>query len=180
MNFIEKIKRYFYQRHLNSELGKTRHQHTSISLDESKTIGILFDATESKQSDAVLKYASKLKKQGKKVQLLGFIHDKNEIETDFPSFNLKDTTLSYIPKGERVEQFIKEPFDLLINLFFEENLALEYISTLSKARFRIGRFVEHLHCFDLMINSLKKEGNIPFFTQQMELFLQKMNKPAYV
>ncbi|MCB0410113.1 MAG: hypothetical protein KDD29_07825, partial [Flavobacteriales bacterium] len=43
-----------------------------------------------------------------------------------------------VPTGTDVTNFIEKPFSILIDLNTEDCFPLEYISTLSKAKFKVG------------------------------------------
>ena len=59
----------------------------------------------------------KMKRQNKKVKLLGFFNEKLK-SSDFPfqHFDKKQLDWALRPKSEEVDGFCKEPFDLLINI----------------------------------------------------------------
>lgn len=181
MDLLQRLRLFFYKKRLNRILNvNEKITRKSIRFDRAKFIGILFDASDMSYRDEVVKYAEALKKKGKKVKLLGFINTKEAQENlTFDFFNKKQLDFSLLPKSEIVNQFIKQPFDLLINLFFHENLPLEYISAASKARFRVGKHSTQTHSFDLMIDMKESKKGLTYFTKQLELILQKMNKPAY-
>lgn len=53
----------------------------------------------------------------------------------------------------RVKDFIEKEFDLLIDLSLHDNFTLKYISGLSKALCRVGKFSEtNAEYYDLMID----------------------------
>jgi hypothetical protein len=52
--------------------------------------------------------------------------------------------VSMIPRGPVVDEFIEQPFDVLINMSIHHNhKSLDFISSLSKATFRIGPWYQH-------------------------------------
>ena len=162
-----------------------RFDRNSIDFDQTKSIGILFDATENNSREEVMKYAELLSKNGKQVKLLGFINSKlNEASFPFKFFTKHNLSWSMIPKGKEIDQFIKKDFDVLINLYLPnqklglENLPIEYISTFSKAHLRVGPFSENNDCYDLIIDT-PKETDLQHLIKQVDFFLNRINSPVY-
>jgi hypothetical protein len=129
------------------------------SLQEASSIGILFDAQEQKDRDAVLAFHEQLKEQQKDVQLLGFVKKRDlQVVYHFPYLTPRDVTWYGKPKGGTAGYFIKYPFNLLINLCTHELLPFEYISSVSRAKFRIGALgkgsMEH---YDYLIGGVEEE-----------------------
>ena len=65
------------------------------------------------------------------------------------SFFSTDLNWWGIPKPEKIRDFIETDFDLLLCIAREPNFYLEYILTLSKAKFKIGSSVNEENPFDL-------------------------------
>ncbi|NJK86580.1 MAG: hypothetical protein HC906_12035 [Bacteroidales bacterium] len=70
------------------------------------------------------------------------------------------------PFGDTIDQFIKTPFDILINLSLDESYPIKYILALSASKFKVGKFFKEPNYMDLMIDvekekiRLNKEKNI--------------------
>ena len=174
MNGIQALKQKFYNYFFNKELKKTRNLRLSTNLEEAHTIGILFNASDESQKRVILQYVDTLKKQGKKVELLGFYNTKKEIEPEgFPFFNRKNIDWFNRPNGETVEAFMKKPFDLLFNLSGTTTPPFDYIMGLSKASFRVGPSADNTACCDLMIDT-RNPDDVSNFIKQAEFFLNKM------
>ncbi|MEZ4948676.1 MAG: hypothetical protein R2769_01455 [Saprospiraceae bacterium] len=181
MNSIEKIKRRLYEYYLKKALQGPEVKRKSLSLQQAKSIGILFEATHLDEKQIVEKFAARLKKEQKKVELLGYFHSKQESENfPFSHFNKKDLDFALRPKSEDVKSFINTNFDLLICINTRELLPMHYIASCSKAGFRIGPASERTSSYDMMIDT-KRPEDIQYFLQQMEFFLNKMtpqNEPT--
>lgn len=143
-----------------------------------KRIGILFNATDPVQRKIVVKYAEELRKS-KQVQLLAFLNAK-KVNPNFPfnHFTQKQLNVLRQPNGAIVKDFIFEPFDILINLFFDEEPALEYIAALSNAHLRVGPYTQRTYCYDLMIDTANRQ-DLNEFIKQVELLLNKVNKKPH-
>lgn len=176
MEIFQSLRIQWHQRGLQKELKAKPRKHQSINYDKASQIGLLFDGTELKIRDAVLKYADNLKKKGKQVKLLSYIDNKlDNAEFAFDTFSKKDLDWLYRPtKSKKVEAFIRKEFDLLLSLDLDERLPLQYIAAKSAARFRVGPITNNLDCFELMID-LGKQRDIPKLTQQIGIYLNKMD-----
>ena len=110
-------------------------------MEEAKTIGIVFDATDKEDFELVKKYVLYLKEMKKKVKAIGFFNQKesppmafSKLEYDF--FSLKDLSWNNIPNSVYVKNFIADEYDILLDLNLNDLFPLRYISSLSKARFK--------------------------------------------
>jgi Family of unknown function (DUF6913) len=145
-----------------------------VTYDSAQTIGVLFDATELGHREVVIQFSKELKAKNKKVKLLGFFNNKQEVSNfPFRAFNKNDIDWLLRPKGEVVEKFINTTFDLLIGIYEGNNLPLEYIAALSKAHLRVGPYTDNTYCYDLMIDTDKRD--LKNYIKQVEFYLKKMN-----
>ncbi len=175
MSFLQRFKQYLYNRQLQKVLQRKKTSRKSQNWSDCKHIAFLFDANDNSTVEDILTYIRKLEKKGKKVSLFGYLNLKEDPQNSrFDFFHNKDISFNYIPKGAKIDNFIKEQFDLLINFFPNHNPSLEYISTCSKARCRIGHRSENIHCFDLVINI--EQNDFAFYVKQIEQILSKMNQ----
>ena len=175
--FFQNMRKYFFWYFLKEQLKKRRAKKSKqlVNLEKAKSIGILFDATDLDQRKTVLHYADTLRKKRKQVRLLGFFDNKlKDNNFTFWHFNKKNIDWAFRPKGKDIEDFIDQPFDLMINLNPESKYYSEYISALSNASFKVGPFTENTFCYDLMIDTSKRT-NLNHFIDQMEGLLKKTN-----
>jgi hypothetical protein len=124
----------------------------------------------------LLRYAKSLKDKGKRVHLLGFFDDSGPINENFTfkHFSRRNTDWALRPNGEAVEEFIKKPFDVLLNLEPETKIHSEYIAAMSRARLKVGPCTENTYCYDLMIDTADK-ADLPKFIREIERVLEKTN-----
>lgn len=150
-------------------------------MEEAKTIGIVFDATDTIDFDLVKKYVTYLKEMKKKVKVIGFFNQKvtpamaySKLEYDF--FSLKDLSWNNIPNSIYVKNFIEDDYDILLDLNLDDLFPLRYISSLSKARFKAGKKSEKNNSiFDMMIE-LEKGKNLKFYLKNLDTYLFVINK----
>jgi Family of unknown function (DUF6913) len=175
MQIFEQIQTRIHHRLLQKELPRRKVRRCSMFLDDAKRIGVLFDASELEQKQAVLDFVEHLREEGKSVSSLAFVDrslkGKNQ---PFHTFSKKDLDWALRPKSSVVAEFLEKPFDLLLIFLQKEIVPVEYIAATSKARFRVGMASEKTYCYDLMIDT-PKEGGLQAFIDQVVFYLKKMN-----
>lgn len=79
-----------------------------------------------------------------------------------------------IPKPEKVGDFIDLELDVLLCLAAEKNLAVDYITVLSKAKFKIGSSESDDSYFDLNIK-IGQNKDAMFLAKQQIFYLAQLN-----
>ncbi len=177
MGFLERFRLFMYRRRLKNERRSGAVEHVSVSFNEARRIGILFNASDEEQRSNVRLYADRLKKKhNKKVELLGFYNDKeeHEKEAEFKYYTKKDLNWFYVPGKADVKGFVGEKFDILVNFISEPSVHSEWIMTLSHAKFRVGRYTNSTDSLDLMIDEKKKDP--AHFIGLVDMYLKMFNK----
>lgn len=80
-----------------------------------------------------------------------------------------------LPKSGVADEFLKTEFDLLLNIAIEQSLVLDYLTALSRARFKIGWSLSGRNFFDLNININGREDSL-FLARQQIFYLGQLNK----
>ena len=138
---LEAIRTYFFEKEKRKRIGASSNVPGSFRRDRKNHYGLLIDASNPDDRAVVSSFAEELRREGNRVKILGFVNGRMEtISTPFDVFTSADLAkVSQVPKGPVAETFMDQAFDVLINLSIKENhRALEYISSVSKATFRIG------------------------------------------
>jgi hypothetical protein len=176
MELIKRVKLHFFKKQLLKEQeGFVRQRQKQ---DTVKTIGIIFDATSPEHRDIINKFVDDLRSKGKKVRLLAFFNDKHPHEgTPYPYFNLKELNWFGVPKPEvaPVYEFIKQPFDMLYSLYFNEVVALDFITALNKANFKTGVTSLYHQDMDLGVD-MNGKTDLKLLLQQIKFYLNKINQ----
>jgi len=175
MKLLDDIKRYFYKSTISQRAEGLKVVRKITNLNDAKTIGIIYDSSNPNHDVSVTKFSETLRGKGKTVEILGFLNDKKiDHKEDILIFNLNDVNWYGIPNSKRVDDFCNKEFDLLLCLFSEEVLPLEYIAFFSKAKYRVGAFdATKTSFYDLMIKTdIKKDMN--YLIQQMIHFLNNI------
>ena len=131
------------------------------NLKDAKKIGVLYTLDDVPEYEAVSEFVSSLQHDHKEVKALGFVKNKNLVSRFLPKlsydfFSNKDINWFFKPLNSKVKDFIEKEFDILIDLSMNDSLPLKFISGLSMAHCRVGRFSEtNQMCYDIMIDLSK-------------------------
>ncbi len=140
-----------------------------------KTVGIIFDESYFYEREALVQ---ELILNGIEEKDIKFIVFKNKIKKnevfDFPAFSFKDLTWIATISNPKVNDFVKEPFDLLINYYDTEKTALLLASHLSKANFKVGFSLIDNRLNHFMINT--NAENYKVFMDELFKYLKILNK----
>lgn len=174
MKFFENTRKYFGQRIIRSYLRKNKRQVNACSINNAKTIGILFNATHQISFDIVKEMVKDLSVRKNKIEVLGFVDSKNLIDhylyrKGFEFFTHKQLNWYYKPIEENVNSFIEKKFDILINLSLDEPYPIQYIAALSKAKFKVGKYSTENECLDFMIDIEKENEAMKSLKQEIKI-----------
>ena len=175
-DFKHKIGQWVFQR----DLRTNKRLKEVISLEKAKSIGILYDATNTEQIKRIepfVKYFFELKKE---VKALGYVNKKKLDDCHIPKLNydffyLKDLNWYYKPQNYIIENFIKKEYNILINLSDSNCIPIKYLVASSLAHFKIGQFEEGYEIYDLMIK-LDKEKGKERLMEEIKHYLNLINK----
>ena len=127
----------------------------SMNYREARTVGIVFAMTNLDDFETVRKFETRLRKEGKEVQVLSYLPASVEnFDFHYDFFNQKDFSLFGGLKSGNILKFLEKQFDILICLDRNINIYMEYIMAASAARFRIGPYIsKRENIFELMIRT---------------------------
>jgi hypothetical protein len=166
---------------LGRERAGSRRGKSVMNFADANYIGIIFNATNSENFELVKKYITYLKDYKKKVRSIGYFDLKDvpegqlsKLEYDFIS--RKDLNWHYFPSGVSVSNFVKEEFDVLINLDMDDILPLHYLGAFSAAKFKTAKLNEDFQqYYDMMIDPVDNPS-LKFFMRNMDVYLNMVNK----
>lgn len=177
---IEKLKSTYANFHLKKDASKVERTRKDPDIHKNASIGILYDATDKDNFEVVREFFRDLRSHEKNPVSLGYIdykevtfHPLARPESDY--FFKDQLNWMKKPSGPVVENFIKEPFDILINLTLEDFHPLDYIAAVSKAGLKIGRANSAVSfCYDLTFH-LDKDADVKSFAYTIIHYLSKIN-----
>lgn len=178
MGIIDRLKDRFYYKSLPAKPGRATAAAVS-NLEEARTVGILFNATDIDDRKRTLAYADKLRKQGKKINVLGFISTADKEATfSFNFFTLRDIDWAQRPKGEQVEQWLKREYDVMVCLFPQTSRVTEFLALHARAGLKIGPVAKNTACYDLMLDMPSSTGPQKIIQQYEALLAKTVAQPV--
>ncbi len=155
---LQYIRRWILHFLINREIRRNIRVKKHVDFKDVRSVGVLFLLESEGKFNQLDKLIKELIARGKDVKMIGFFPEKiipnffiQKLKIDI--FTKKDTNLLGFPKSEVVREFIEHDFDLLIDLTVDDILPIEYISGMSRAGFKAGRYRDEMvKVFDLMIS----------------------------
>jgi hypothetical protein len=151
-----------------------------------RNIGIVWDASRPSEFASLSRFHQKMQDIKIEVSIFGY----------FPGNNLPDqyTAIRYLrcirkdeinkfyhPASSETNSFIRNPFDILIDINFDKLFPLLYVTALSRARLKVGLFTNEASesPFDLMMelkNPVDIDGYLAQVIQYLEMIKDKTTK----
>lgn len=157
---------------LNRKMKKMPRKKKIHNLRTAKTIGIIWMDDVLGSKEAAQKMAKQFRTEGKKVELMAC---GDGASTEYVTVNENDFSWLGQPKRKEIDEYAQIDFDILISLSTESNQAIEYITSLSRAQFKIGWESHENQHLDMQISTLIKPEP-SFLAQQIEVYLDMINK----
>jgi hypothetical protein len=181
MNVIEQIKNYIGRWLLQKEAKKSVKAMHIPHFGELHEIGIIYNADIKENEEQINKVAHFLREQGKKVWTMGFVNAKTLPHTK--TFHISSEyfwkeKLSFfnLPQTEKLGNFITHKFDLMMNLYFEEELPLQALSTYCNASFSMGAQLRDALTYNDSVIDTSENHNIEYLASQMIHYLKVINQ----
>jgi len=156
------------------------------NLSDVKLIGIVWDATRTSDFQYLSQFHQKMQERGVEVRIIGFY--PNKILPDrltairyLSCMKKNDLNFFYLPVSEEAENFIKTPFDVLIDINFNDVLPLQYITAMSVASLKIGLFNEgnNSYLYDMMFD-MDKNSRVSDYFEYILYYLEMINNPTFI
>lgn len=150
---------------LSRKLEKVRRKVSFTDINRIKTIGIAWDASRTNDFVILSKFHQKMNERSISVSILGYYPGK-ELPNQYTALRYftcirkKEISIFYIPVSDEANTFINTKFDIMIDINFEKVFPLIYVSSLSRASFKVGLFDNEsdTSVFDLMMELKKPVG----------------------
>jgi hypothetical protein len=151
------------------------------SIGQVKTIGIVWDAARTDDFTSLSKFFQKMHDRGIEVRIIAYfpgkeLPDQYTAQRYLTCIRKNETSLFYLPVSQEAEFFIKNRFDVLIDINFNSDLPLSYITSLSASGFKVGLSDSYrgASTFDLMME-LKKPVQIDNYLTEIVHYLEMIN-----
>lgn len=170
--FLNYLKDFATKKIVKNGLSNVKHTASDKVI---KTVGIIFDETYFYEREAMVAELINNGIAENDIKILVFKNKikKNEV-FDYPVFSNRDLSWHGTVDKKEVNDFIAEPFDLLINYYDTEKVALLLVSHLSKASFKVGFASIDKRLNHFMINT--NAENYKVFMDELFKYLKILNK----
>tara|TARA_B100000287_G_scaffold186689_1_gene176536 strand:- start:325 stop:828 length:504 start_codon:yes stop_codon:yes gene_type:complete len=145
----------------------------SISYKKANHIGILYTYIDENKQKAINEFVDNLKKDGKKVDLLLAITNKNADNRYFKTFRLEEINSFGIWSNNHVNLFKYQQYDFLIYADLNLIPEMENILINSYSKCRIGFFNEKMNLFEMILKS-EFEYDINYRLSKLYKYLKKL------
>lgn len=156
------------------------------NINRIKSIGIVWDAEKTGEFTILSKFHQKMQERKIDVKILGY-YSGEELPDQYTAIRYlscirkNELNYIYIPRSTETDVFIRTEFDVLIEINFDRVFPLFYISSLSKAHFKVGLFRSEKDSasYDLMME-MGKPVNVEDYLEQIVHYLEmiKSGSPA--
>jgi len=160
------------QKHINKLLSSRE-----SGVDDSRidTLGIILNSSEFNDFEAFREFASELKINPNKIKVIAFTEDNKDLEGSRELlFSPKQIGWKTTIKNPELTDFLKKEFDALICFFNEENVILDLVAAISKAKFKIGIANHDERLYDLIIETTNQEFGL--FKTELVKYLNILKK----
>ena len=156
MSLLDRIKTSLYHRRIRTYLQKMGTK-VVLPVNQSFDIGILLLLDKNKNIDDYIAFSKWLKARDRNVDILVY----NPFKEEWPNASLNiinqvDNDWLGIPKNDKVLEFCNKKIDLLINFDHLADRTLEYVSSISKASFKIGLSESSFKAYDVLLQPSNK------------------------
>ena len=166
---------------LAKKLANTRRKVFYSDFSHIRSIGIVWDASDTSSFASLSKFYQKMHEKNIEVKILGYFPGKElpDIYTAIrylTCFRKKELNMFYHPISFETDYFIRNRFDILIDINFKKSIPLLYITSLSNASFKVGLFESESDGtpFDLMMD-IKNPVDVDNYLSQIVHYLKMIN-----
>lgn len=182
MNFFSDLKDKIGGFILNNKIKKHKRETVFNNFKTAKSVAILFNAAQQDTYLAARNFIADLRKRDLYIKALGHVNTTEAIEYFDPTkhdniqfFSIKNNNWHNMPLAPCIKEFLRDDYDILINLCMEDSMPILYITGLCSAGLKIGKGESGNEIYDISIDV--KEGNTPeYFIDQIEHYLSVLQK----
>jgi len=177
---IKKIRQYAGYYFLNRELKKRRRLKRPKSLGQIKTVGIIYMIPPESELNVISEFVKFFQDRNKTVKALGFTNTDLVPHYCFPKLTYDYYTKKNLnwygkPSSKFVDDFIKNDFDIMIDISCVPSFSINYIGYMSVAGFKMGKLNdENLKHYDFMFN-VPDDITLAEYTKQIKHYLTNIN-----
>jgi hypothetical protein len=166
---------------LGTKLERTSRKVFYSNFSKVKSIGIVWDASKTSDFPALTRFFQKMHERNIEVKIIAYFPGK-ELPDQYTAiryltcFKRTDLNFFYTPDSFETDSYIRNKFDVLIDLNFNKLFPLKYITSLSNSAFKVGivetEYSEKI--FDLMME-VKTPVDMEIYLNQILHYLEMIN-----
>ena len=166
------IKETYARKKLDKLILKIERRPVFPDIKTVKTIGVIWQPTQKEAFQYLKNYFNR-----EQVIFRGFcvFEELTSPHQDSNTLTVKDLDFWGLPKREKIDDFTSIRFEILLNIALENNLALDYITAISQARFKVGWSPNSKNFFDMNIN-IGENRDPMYLVKQQIFYLAQLNK----
>lgn len=172
--FLAKLKRKSIQKKFRKNHEESLLKTRILDASKIKTIGVLVEESQFLATNVLRSIESNFKISKDNIQFLVFKKFEKEEQYTNNECTFKDFGWYGSLKLNKLQEFVKNDYDLLINYGFEENLYLNMITLQSKSKFKVGFAATATEMYDLAV--LDSERRIEVLNAETVKYLKILNK----
>lgn len=175
------LKSHLQRLYLQAKMKKVQRDRKACGMTEAKSVGFVCFFEEEQQWKEIQPAVRMFQSLGAKVMVLGIYPGKVKplwyVETmNTVMCSLSEFGMAGLPKGQKVNEFLKERFDILINCDLSEHFSTEYVCLLSCAGFKVANdTAKNRKYFDLLIN-MEEESKLEDYINQVLFYVSSFKK----
>jgi len=181
--FFQNIRNRIGEHFLMKQHASYSRERAIINIDSATNIGIVFCGDNPDDVELIKSHVQTLRNMGKQVKSLGFIHVK-ELPLGLNGsmmhqyFALKELNWYYKPSSQFIDNFVNDEFDILFDFGAITQLPIMYINSMSKAKCKVGRYVEkYVDFYDVMVE-VDKSKKLDYVVKTIHNYIMLLNKKA--
>jgi len=162
MKLIDDTRVYIGRKVLHSKLKSLKRNIKVRNISEAKSVGIIYNATNAVSFEIIRDFTKILMQKKIEVSVLGYVDSKKLIDhylyrKGFDFFTKNNLNWYNRPTSDTVDDFMKKPYDILINLSLEKYYPIQYVLALSPSSFKVGKYFKEPNYMDMMIDMEKEK-----------------------
>jgi hypothetical protein len=166
---------------LEKKEARTKRKVFYSNFSMTKSIGIVWDASIISDFAALSRFYQKMHEKNIEVKILGYFPGK-ELPNQYTAVRYltclrkADLNFFYHPVSSETDSFIRNKYDILIDINFKKLFPLQIISSLSNASFKVGLFDSgtSTDLFDLMME-INNPVDVDNYLNQIIHYLEMIN-----
>ena len=166
---------------LKKKMAETKRKLYFSNFGQVKKIGIIWDASNVNEFPYLSKFHQNMNERNIEVNIICFYPDDN-LPNQYTAIRYltcirkKELNFFYQPVSIEAQNFIKNRFDVVIDINFQQLFPLHYISSLSNSPFKVGLFESETNNtpYDLMID-MKNPVDVEDYLVQVIKYLEMIN-----